>query len=142
MKTLIAVIGIYFISIISVAGCGDVVAVDADAGVAGAAGVTGAAGATATPPDAGHDALAMMEHPADVIVTPRRALGAGCSLDEQCGSGICVVAETGMCCDGRPKDACSACVGGYVTPLHDGSLCGPGSGPPYSCQSGMCLPNP
>ena len=73
---------------------------------------------------------------------PGRPLGAGCTSDDQCSSQTCVVATTGMCCDGRPLDACSSCVGGYLTALKDGSSCGPGEGPPYSCQSGRCLLTP
>lgn len=57
MKTKLAlavIVGIALIFIISIAGCGSVVEMDADAG---AAGTTGSAGSTA--PDAGHDVLAM-----------------------------------------------------------------------------------
>lgn len=126
-------------------GCGEVTAeetvadggADADShvmqhevGVGGAGGnsASGSAGASGAGGEAGAGGAS------------GRALGAGCTADDQCSSQTCVIATSGMCCDSRPLDACSTCVGGYLTALKDGSLCGPGEGPPYSCQSGRCLP--
>ena len=132
------IIGVALVLVISIAGCGDVtldtphadggagaVEVGAemrgdgaagaemtklDGGAAGAGGIGGAAGT-----DAGGAAGA-----------PGRPLGAGCSLDNQCGSGICATAIDGShtCCDGIP-DACTTCVGGYKVPRSDGTGCGP-----------------
>lgn len=55
---------------------------------------------------------------------PGRPLGAGCTENGQCGSGICDSA-TSMCCDGA-ADACNTCIGGYLTPKKDGTNCGGG----------------
>lgn len=83
------------------------------------------------------------EAPADVkpeAPPPGRPLGAGCSEDMQCGSNICVAVDvSSVCCDARPVDACTTCVGGYATPLKDGSVCGPGEGPPWECRVGRCV---
>jgi hypothetical protein len=66
-----------------------------------------------------------------------RALGAGCTDDSQCSSGICGKASasdtSGTCCTGRPT-SCSSCVGGYLTPVEDGTavLCA-------TCESGQAV---
>jgi len=156
VKLIVAgVVGVITVVVLSclMSGCGDVTVVTDDAGTAGA---------TGTMPDAGHDVLAMKADGGfagaggsagaagtagvggvgGAAGTPGRPLGAGCTADSQCGSNVCVVTDTGMCCDRRPGDACSPCVGGYVTPLKNGSLCGPGEGPPYSCQDGACKQTP
>lgn len=128
---LVAVIGIAIVFVVSIAGCGSVVSeAEADAGSAG----TGAAG-TAAESDASHDVFAMTTGAAGIGPT-RRPLGAGCSVDAECGSGICTTAgDTGTktCCSGR-SDTCNTCVGGYKTPVLNGPVtCG-------VCESGMLQP--
>lgn len=151
MKTKLAVvtiIGIALIFIISIAGCGSVTAVEADAGSAGT-GTTGTSGAAGTvaESDASHDVFAMTG--AAGIGPTRRPLGAGCSVDAECGSGICTSAGdtttggttaggttaggTKTCCSGR-SDTCNTCVGGYKTPVPNGPVtCG-------VCENGMLQP--
>lgn len=119
--TLVGVVGVGLIILISIAGCGgvDLTGLDPDAGAASAA---------------GHDALAMQidgggagaTGAAGTVGTEKRPLAAGCSADDQCGSGICAATSDGSraCCTGRP-DACNTCIGGYKTPIADGAVtCG------------------
>ena len=74
---------------------------------------------------------------------PGRPLGAGCTENGQCGSGICDSA-TSMCCDGA-ADACNTCVNGYLTVKKDGTNCGVACGgtngkvfTSSTCQAGVC----
>jgi hypothetical protein len=90
-----------------------------------------------------------------IDVVPLRPLGAGCTTSEQCASNTCAKNpgdSSGMCCD-HPNDSCNACVGGYSTPLQDGTKCGGGlcdGVPPFInqiscrstnhvCSAGACL---
>lgn len=90
-----------------------------------------------------------------VDVVTLRPLGAGCTTNDQCTSSVCAKNpgdSSGMCCD-HQNDACNTCVGGYSTPLQDGTKCGGGlcdGVPPFinqiSCRStnhvcsvGSCL---
>lgn len=159
MKTILYIVGgCLLIFGIACAGCGSVELAASDDGAVGAAGSAavdggvvemtkletgghvgaagfggGAAGAGGTGGVAGTSGAAG---------TPAKPPGASCIVDAQCGSGICDTAS-GTCCNARHKDACSsACVGGVVTVMPDGALCGPGEGPPYSCQAGECKVNP
>jgi hypothetical protein len=81
----------------------------------GAGGAFGAGGSLAGA--GGADALAATGGAGGAL---GRANGAGCTTYDQCSSGICVA---GTCCDGRP-DECNTCVGGYKTPIKDGTACG------------------
>lgn len=78
---------------------------------------------------------------------PLRPLGAGCTTNDQCTSSVCAKNagdSAGMCCD-HPNDECTTCVGGYNTPVLDGTKCGAGScdtsmrhATNKVCQSGVC----
>lgn len=106
---------IVLLGVLTVAGCGGVDAGglgDVDGGNRGGAGgnviVTGSGGSGGMTVDGGG-----------------RPLGAGCLDDSQCTSTICGKASAtdtaGMCCNGRP-DTCNTCVGGYLTPVQDGTM--------------------
>lgn len=109
---------------------------------------SGAGGTVVTHPDAGVDSGAGTGGAGGTTVTgtggaagdPGRPLGAGCTTDDQCGSGICDSA-TSVCCSGR-ADSCNTCIGGYLTPKKDGTSCGiacNGSAFTQStCQTGVC----
>jgi hypothetical protein len=145
------IIGFALMFVMSIAGCGSVVVMNADAGDAGTAG-RGAAGvetvgmetagmgiAGMTAPDAGHDLFLMVEHPetdgdagttgiagtgAAGSTVPGRPLGVGCTSDDQCGSSICakvVETDTAGVCCNGRPDTCSVCVGGYRTIVQDGT---------------------
>ncbi|HEV3059598.1 MAG TPA: hypothetical protein VGY48_15215 [Vicinamibacterales bacterium] len=164
----VAFYGAVVIFLCSIAGCGGVElsGLGADDGGAGSAG--GAGGASGSSPDgsAGRGDTVDMSGAAGTGGTggaagtggdggtggtggaggaPSRPLGAGCSADNQCGSGICVMQLDGAkaCCDGVP-DACNTCVGGYKTPLSDGTGCGgtatcDGTDRKWNlCKSGVC----
>ena len=114
--------------LVLVVGCGSVDASKAD-GAAGAGG-NGSAGGSAGQVGAGGTGLT------DTTTDGgSRPLGAGCTADSQCSSGICGKAAStdtaGSCCNGRP-DSCSACVGGYITPVQNGTSAGLCA----QCQSG------
>lgn len=71
-----------------------------------------------------------------------RPLGAGCTIDDQCESGICDSA-TSMCCTGR-SDSCNNCIGGYLTPNKDGSTCAASTCDQttrhtFTCKAGSCI---
>jgi hypothetical protein len=103
-----------------------------------------------------HDASAPdMQIDTGVDATPLRPLGAGCTMNDQCSSNVCAKNtgdSSGMCCD-HANDACNSCVGGYSTPLQDGTKCGGGlcdGVPPFInqiscrstnhvCSAGACL---
>jgi hypothetical protein len=79
---------------------------------------------------------------------PGRSLGAGCTDDPQCASGVCVktssTATSGTCCD-KANDVCNTCVGGYSTPVQDGTTCAAQScdstgkiSTIHTCASGVC----
>ena len=101
-------------------------------GSGGAAGQTGtgAAGAAGSVGSAGNGGGAAGATGAGGAAgSPGRPLGAGCTDDTQCGSDVCAKtsasATSGTCCSGKP-DACNTCVGGYLTPVQDGTACGGG----------------
>lgn len=118
----------------------------------------GTGGTVITHPDAGIDSGAGTGGTGGTAVTgtggvagaPGRPLGAGCTSDDQCGSGVCDGA-TSMCCSGR-ADSCNTCIGGYLTPKKDGTSCGGGlcdgvapfvgerscTATNYVCVSGTC----
>jgi hypothetical protein len=104
------------ILILLTAGCGSV-----DAARVSDAGGTGGAAGQVTVADSGAGGAAGAPEPDG----GRRPLGAGCIDDTQCASGICGKASStdtaGSCCDGRP-DTCNTCVGGYITPVQDGTI--------------------
>ena len=119
--------------LVLVAACGNVTATSGGGG-AGSAGSAGAASAK----DAGPEHAGSTGSGGTTIVdaadgVPARPLGAGCSADTDCGSGICDLNGSHACCDGRP-DACNTCVGGYKTPVQNGSVeCG-------VCEGGTLIP--
>ncbi len=86
----------------------------ATGGVGGAAGTGGSTGGASGTTGAGGSA--------GTGGSPGRPLGAGCVSDSQCGSNICDGASH-ACCNGK-ADVCNACVGGYLTPVTDGTTCG------------------
>lgn len=113
----------------------------------------GAVADDANTPDAGTPDASAPEVQTDVV--PLRPLGAGCTTNDQCTSNVCAKnpgGSFGMCCD-HPNDACNTCVGGYSTPLQDGTRCSGGlcdDVPPFInqiscrstnhvCSAGVCL---
>jgi hypothetical protein len=121
---LVLVAGFAVIILCSIAGCGEVTTTDMPGdGAGGAAGSVelhgdgGAAGemmkldgsGTAGVGGAGGAGGAALGRP----------LGAGCSVDTECGSSICDGASH-ACCNGH-ADSCNTCVGGYLVSAADGA---------------------
>ena len=146
---LVGIIGLCIMFMVCVAGCGGVELMPQDdGGTAGAGDVTPDAGTDVLASRAGaggHDGVAGGAGVSGAAgaaggaggALAGRPLGAGCTDDTDCGSGICAKASltdtTGVCCDGRP-DACNTCMGGYKTAVNDGPVaCG-------VCEHGTLLP--
>jgi hypothetical protein len=134
--------------LVGLMGCGSVDArVDADGGTGGAGGAGDAVVVGTADAGTGGSGGTTIDGAAG---SPGRPLGAGCTTDGQCGSGVCDSA-TSMCCSGR-ADSCNVCTGGYLTPKKDGTSCGGGlcdgvapyvgerscTATNYVCMNGVC----
>jgi hypothetical protein len=128
-------------------------------GESGSAGTNGAAGASSVGGTAGRGTTGTGGNAgtagtadsgaAGAAGSPGRANGAGCTDNSQCASSVCVkassTATSGMCCD-KANDPCNTCVGGYSTPVQDGTTCGDAScdstkkiSTVNTCKSGTCI---
>lgn len=131
---------IAIVACLVVLGCGSVSKAPSDAGSdSESAGGVGGVGGSGLSGSAGHGVGGDSGAAGKDGGAGGRPLGAGCTDDSQCTSAVCAKAmstdTSGICCAGRP-DACNTCVGGYLTPVQDGTsadLC-------LQCESGRTAP--